>query len=47
MTAFTDWFIPALLGVTFTLLGALKLYGYCMGVVGGQDKPFAAQVCGT
>jgi hypothetical protein len=47
MNAFTDWFIPAVLGVTFTLLGALKLYGLCTGVVGGPDKPFGAQLCGT
>jgi hypothetical protein len=47
MFAFTDWFIPALLGVTFTLLGALKLYGLCTGVVGWQGKPFGAQLCGT
>jgi hypothetical protein len=25
MNAFTDWFIPALLGGTFTAIGALKL----------------------
>ena len=47
MTSFTDWFIPALLGVTFTGIGALKLYGLCTGVVGGRDKPFGVQLCGT
>jgi hypothetical protein len=26
MISFIDWFIPALIGVQFTLLGSLKLY---------------------
>jgi hypothetical protein len=47
MTSFTDWLIPALLGATFTFLGSLKLYGVCKGVVGGADKPFVTQLCGT
>jgi hypothetical protein len=47
VTSFTDWFIPGLLGVTFTLIGSLKLYGLCKGVVGGQDQPFVTQLCGT
>jgi hypothetical protein len=47
MISFTDWFVPALIGVTFTLLGSLKLYGLCTGVVGGADKPFVSQLCGT
>jgi hypothetical protein len=47
MTSFTDWFVPALLGATFTLLGCLKLYGLSKGVVGGADKPLGAKVCGT
>jgi hypothetical protein len=47
MTAFINWFVPALIGVTFTLLGSLKLYGLCWGVVGGADKPFMTQLCGT
>jgi hypothetical protein len=44
---FADWFIPALLGVQFTLLGLLKLYGLWKGVVGGADKPFVTRLCGT
>jgi hypothetical protein len=47
MISFTDWFIPALIGVTFTLIGSLKLYGLSRGVVGGADKPFVTQLCGT
>jgi hypothetical protein len=47
MIYFADWFIPALIGVTFTLLGSLKLYGLSKGVVGGADKPFVTKLCGT
>jgi hypothetical protein len=47
MNSFTDWFIPALIGVTFTLIGSLKLYGLSKGVVGGTDKPFITKLCGT
>jgi hypothetical protein len=47
MISFIDWFIPALIGVTFTLLGFLKLYGLSRGVVGGADKPFVTKLCGT
>jgi hypothetical protein len=47
MISFTDWFVPALIGATFTLLGFLKLYGLSRGVVGGADKPFVTKLCGT
>jgi hypothetical protein len=47
MTSFIDWFVPALIGLTFTLLGSLKLYGLSRGVVGGADKPLVTQLCGT
>ena len=47
MISFIDWFVPALVGMTFTLLGSLKLYGLAKGVVGGADKPFATKLCGT
>jgi hypothetical protein len=47
MISFTDWFVPALIGATFTLLGSLKLYGLFTGVVGGADKPFVTKLCGT
>jgi hypothetical protein len=47
MISFIDWFVPALIGLTFTLVGSLKLYGLSRGVVGGADKPFVKQLCGT
>jgi hypothetical protein len=42
-----DWFVPVLVGLMFTLMGSLKLYGVSRGVVGGADKPFVTQLCGT
>ncbi|MBI3407453.1 MAG: hypothetical protein HY040_03745 [Planctomycetes bacterium] len=47
MISFSDWFVPALIGATFTLLGAVKIYGLSRGVVGGADKPFVTRLCGT
>ena len=47
MTYFINWFIPALIGVQFTLLGSLKFYGLSKGIVGGADKPLVTKLCGT
>jgi hypothetical protein len=47
MVSVTDWFIPALIGTMFTLLGSLKLYGLSRGIVGGADKPFVTKLCDT
>jgi hypothetical protein len=47
MTSFIDCFVPAFVGLMFTLIGSLKLYGVSRGVVGGADKPFVTQLCGT
>jgi hypothetical protein len=41
------WFSYALLGSVFTLVGVVKIYGLCRGVIGGRDKPFAQYACGT
>ena len=47
MISLPNWVVPGLIGVTFTLLGSMKLYGLSKGVVGGADKPFVTQLCGT
>src|SRR6266542_3776683 len=47
MIPFADWFVPAILGLTFTLFGSVKLYGLQKGILGGKDKPLAQQLCGT
>jgi hypothetical protein len=47
MTTFPDWLAPAVIGLTFTSVGSLKLYGLSRDIVGGADKPFATRLCGT
>jgi hypothetical protein len=47
MISFINWFIPAFIGVQFTVIGLLKLYGLRKGIVGGADKPFFTRLCGT
>jgi hypothetical protein len=47
MNDLANWGIPAFVGLTFTLLGLLKLVGLYRGVVGGADKPFVQKLCGT
>ena len=47
MIPFAAWVPPALVGLTFTLVGSLKLYGLFRGVVGGADKPYMTRLCGT
>jgi hypothetical protein len=43
----SEWLPPALVGVSFTAFGVLKLDGLRRGVIGGHDRPFAARLCGT
>ena len=38
---------PLAVGLMFTILGSLKLWGLRRGIVGGADKPFAQKICGT
>jgi hypothetical protein len=33
LARFANWFPPLIVGLTFTLMGGLKLYGYVRGVV--------------
>jgi len=47
MLAFSDWFPLATVGLTFTLLGSIKLWGLNRGIVGGADKPMVQRLCGT
>jgi len=39
MVDFSDRFPPAVVGLTFTILGSIKLWGLKRGIVGGADKP--------
>ena len=47
MLTLNDWLPPATVGVTFTLLGSIKLWGLYRGIVGGADKPVVQRLCGT
>jgi len=47
MTTIATWLPPLLVGLSFTLLGSLKLYGVLWGIVGGHEKPLMTQLCGT
>jgi hypothetical protein len=47
MIAFSDWLPLATVGLTFTLLGCVKLWGLKRGIVGGADKPVVQRLCGT
>jgi hypothetical protein len=47
MVDFVDWFPPAAVGLMFTILGSLKLWGLKQGIVGGAGKPFTQRLCGT
>ena len=47
MTTFTDWLPMAMVGLTFTLLGCVKLWGLRKGIVGGGGKPVVLRLCGT
>ena len=47
MAEFANWFPPLMVGLTFTVMGGLKLYGVVRGIVGGRDKPTFDYICGT
>jgi hypothetical protein len=47
VSTFISWLPPAVVGVTFTIFGSLKLYGVVRGIEGGRDKPTFQYVCGT
>ena len=47
MVDFTDRFPLATVGLMFTLLGGIKLWGLKQGIVGGADKPFTQRLYGT
>jgi hypothetical protein len=47
MITFADWFPLATVGLMFTILGSLKLWGLKRGIVGGAGRPFTQGLCGT
>ncbi|MBI3875617.1 MAG: hypothetical protein HY300_06590 [Verrucomicrobia bacterium] len=47
MLTFNEWFPLVAVGVPFTLLGLLKLYGLRRGIKGGSGKPLGQKLCGS
>ena len=47
VTTIENWLPPLLVGLSFTLMGSLKLYGTLRGIVGGHEKPLVTRLCGT
>ena len=47
MPALSDWLPAVTVGLTFTTLGALKIYGFSRGIVGGGCKPASQRLCGS
>ena len=47
MLSHLNWLIPGFIGLQFTLLGVLKLFGLHRRIVGGADKPFVERLCGS
>jgi hypothetical protein len=47
ITDLATWFPAALVGVTFTSLGLIKVYGFSRGIVGGGCKPVSERLCGS
>jgi hypothetical protein len=46
VAAISDWLTPAIIGVTFTTLGLLKVYGWKKGIIGGGGKPASCRLLG-
>lgn len=42
-----EWIPPVMVGTTFTILGAAKIYGLMVGIVGGKDVQLGQKLCGT
>ncbi|MGO9268744.1 MAG: hypothetical protein ACLQOO_00535 [Terriglobia bacterium] len=47
MITLADWLPPTVVGIAFTLVGCLKLYGLRHGMVGGRGQPLVWKLCGT
>jgi hypothetical protein len=47
MITVADWLPLAAVGLTFTILGSLKLWGLKRGIGAGGGKPVVQRLCGT
>jgi hypothetical protein len=46
MNSLADWLPPLAVGLTFTTLGLLKVYGFRKGIIGGGGKPASCRLLG-
>jgi len=46
MIPLSEWLPPAVVGTSFTALGAIKVYGWRKGVIGGGGKPAMCRLKG-
>jgi hypothetical protein len=47
MIAFGDWFPLLTVGILFTTIGFLKLYGFKHNIIGGGGRPWSTRVRGS
>ena len=47
MMSLSDWLPLGAVGVTFTTLGLLKVYGFRKGIVGGGGRPASCRLLGS
>ena len=47
MIALSDWLPLAAVGVTFTTVGLLKVYGFRKGIIGGGGRPALCRLLGS
>ncbi len=45
--SFTEWSPNALVGIAFTTMGCLKMYGRSRGIMGGGGKPWTQRCLGS
>jgi hypothetical protein len=47
MMRLSDWLPLAAVGVTFTTVGLLKVYGFRKGIIGGRGRPASCRLLGA
>jgi hypothetical protein len=43
----SDWLPAVTVGISFTALGLLKVYGLTRGIIGGGEKRASERICGS
>jgi hypothetical protein len=47
LRSFADWLPFLAVGLSFTVVGLLKVYGLSRGIVGGGGRPASTRICGS